>query len=68
MRNPKRINKIVVLLEKAWGLVPDWRLGQLVSNLLGPGPQDIFFPEDEEWEEMLNKFIQENDKTRNNKG
>ena len=57
MRNPERIKKIIKLLEKAWTLVPDWRLGQLVSNLLGTGPQDVFFPEDEDWEKYIKSFI-----------
>jgi len=57
MRNKKRIPKITKLLEEAWELVPDWRLGQLVSNLLGTGPRDVFHPEDEEWEKLLKDFI-----------
>ena len=57
MRNPKRIKPILKLLEEAWNLVPDWRLGQVVSNLLGSGRQDVFFPEDEDWEKLLKEFI-----------
>ena len=56
MRDTTRIPKIISKLEKAWLLVPDWRLGQLISNLVGPGPQDVFFPEDEKWEEWLDNF------------
>jgi len=50
-------------LEDAWQLVPDWRLGQLISNLLGPGPQDVFHPEDDEWEKLLDAFIRERSKS-----
>lgn len=57
MRNPKRIKQIVKLLQEAWEIVPDWRLGQLIVNLLEAGYQDVFFPEDEEWERLLQKFI-----------
>ena len=57
MSDPKRIKKIIPLLEEAWELVPDWRLGQLVSNLIGTGRQDVFFPEDDEWEKLLKIFI-----------
>jgi len=53
MRDPKRIPRIIKKLEKVWKKHPDYRLGQLVSNLLGPGPHDVFFPEDEEWEALL---------------
>ena len=57
MKDPKRIKPILKLLQEAWELVPDWRLGQLVSNLLGTGPRDVFHPEDETWEELLKEFI-----------
>jgi len=62
MRDPKRIEPILELLKEAWNLVPDWRLGQLVSNLLGNGPQDVFHPEDEDWEKLLKEFIKEKKK------
>jgi len=57
MRKPIRIPGMVKLLEEAWTLVPDWRLGQLVSNLQGPGRQDVFHLEDDEWEKLLKDFI-----------
>jgi len=56
MRDPKRIPGIVAKLQVAWEKVPDWRLGQLLSNLLGAGQQDVFFPEDQEWEKRLDDF------------
>lgn len=62
MRTIDRIPVILALLEKAWKLVPDWRLGQLISNLQGTGPQDVFFPEDKKWESLLKKFIKEYEK------
>lgn len=57
MRDPNRISRILELLKEAWKLVPDWRLGELISNLLGPGSHDIFQPQDEDWEIMLKEFI-----------
>lgn len=52
MRDPKRIDKYCEQLAKLWKKVPDWRFGQLMSNLLGEyvgeTHRDIFFPEDEE--------------------
>jgi hypothetical protein len=44
-------------LLRAWELVPDWRLCQLVSNLHGTGPQDIFHTSDEAFEAGLDQFI-----------
>ena len=60
MRDPKRIKPIIEKLEKAWELYPDWRLCQLISNLHGTGPQDIFHTRDEELEKGLEAFIEEN--------
>jgi len=62
MRETKRIERIVKLLQKAWELEPDWRLGQLMSNLLGAGPHDIFHPEDDRWELSLIKFIEKRER------
>lgn len=52
MRDPKRIKKMCNRLAACWEKVPDWRFGQLISNVLGDyiakTGRDIFFPEDEE--------------------
>ena len=57
MRNPNRIPIIIKKLEEAWKRVPDWRLGQLISNLRGPGVQDVFYLEDDELEKRLDEFL-----------
>ena len=52
MRDPKRIDNFCKRLAVVWHKVPDWRFGQLMSNLLGKyyaaTKRDPFFPEDEE--------------------
>lgn len=52
MRDHKRIRKICARLAAVWENVPDWRLGQLLLNLLNEyvsrTGRDPFFPEDEE--------------------
>lgn len=54
MRNPDRIDKFCNELAKYWHMVPDWRFGQLISNVLGQEcKKDIFFPEEPE---MLGYF------------
>jgi hypothetical protein len=57
MRDEKRIERIGKKLIKLWQKYPDWRLGQLVSNLdggmSGGRKTDIFFPEDDEWEHWI---------------
>lgn len=57
MRDPARIDRILKKLRQVWHEVPDWRLGQLVSNLIGPGRQDVFFPEDTQWEAFLDDYL-----------
>jgi hypothetical protein len=57
MRDPNRIPRIIKKLEKAWLKNPDYRLGQLISNLLGPGPHDVFFTEDTDWEALIDEVI-----------
>lgn len=53
-RDPKRIPRILAVLEEAWQLHPDWRLGQLLVNLLPPEcKEDLFYLEDEEFEGNL---------------
>lgn len=51
MRDSTRIHEICSLLEEIWGTVPDWRFGQLLSNL------DLFNKRDSI------SFYQEDDKT-----
>lgn len=57
MRDPKRIDEFCDELKALWHTVPDWRFGQLMSNVLGEvyvkRNQDVFFIEDDE---MLNDF------------
>lgn len=55
MRNPERIPKIIKELEEFWKQNPDWRLGQVISNLNYEimGDNDPFFIEDNELLELL---------------
>lgn len=61
MRDPDRIDKFCEKLKKIWSEVPDWRFGQLMSNMLGAyfseTGRDIFFPEDEEVFEFFESYI-----------
>ncbi len=61
-RDQSRIQCISEKLTKAWECEPDWRLGQLISNLMGPGPHDVFYLEDEKWEVLLDEFLKERKK------
>lgn len=60
MRDPKRIGKFCEELKAIWLQFPDWRFGQLMSNMLGDyvaeTKKDIFFPEDDEMFAFFRKY------------
>lgn len=61
MRDPKRIKRICDVLYSCWTQNRDFRFGQLISNINSyyNNDGDIFFPEDDQWEEWIGKY--END-------
>ena len=64
MRDPKRIDEFCNELAQLWHKVPDWRFGQLISNVLSAYQaekmRDIFFPEDDELMEFFKSYFKEN--------
>jgi hypothetical protein len=63
MRDPDRILGIVHALNKLWDLRPDWRLGQLIANVLrdpttrATDLQRIFYVEDDETLRLIRALI-----------
>ena len=57
MRNAGRIKIICEKLERVWQQLPDWRLSQLMINVLSS--QDCFYLEDDEFIDYINKYIKE---------
>ena len=57
MRDRNRIPEILKELEKFWNQVPDWRLGQVISNLSYEtiGNNDSFYLEDTDLLKALKK-------------
>ena len=55
MRDPKRIPEMLKELEEFWKQVPDWRLGQVISNFSYEitGNNDPFYIEDKDLLELL---------------
>ena len=55
MRNPDRIPEILKELEEFWKQNPNWRLGQVISNLNHEimGGNDPFYLEDTDLLELL---------------
>ena len=55
MRDPKRIRKFCNQLADIWeSQCPDWRFGQLISNVITIGP---FFLEEEDMLEIFKKYF-----------
>jgi len=57
VRDPQRIVVITQLVRLLWEKFPDQRLGQLLNNIYGPGPHDLFHIEDDAWERMLRNTL-----------
>lgn len=55
MRDPNRIPEVLKELEDFWKQVPDWRLGQVISNFSYEltGVSDPFYLEDKDILELL---------------
>lgn len=59
MRDPKRISRVIDILQYYWfNKVPDWRFGQLISNLASFSNQDIFYMEDEQFIELVKMYFE----------
>ena len=61
MRDPNRIQAFCNQLAGLWRMVPDWRFGQLISNVFGAyieeTKRDIFYPEDDELMAFMKKYF-----------
>ena len=53
MRNPKRIKRMLKLIDQIWQKYPDQRLGQLLANYCFGHHNDIFYQEDDVSENTL---------------
>lgn len=58
MRDPNRIDSFCKKLAQYWKNVPDWRFGQLISNVYGEsGISDPFFIEEDETLKLFQNFF-----------
>lgn len=62
MRNKDRIRPFLEEIAECWEEVPDWRFGQLISNVLDILTLDKFFLEDEEVLEIFRKYFKQGEK------
>ena len=62
MRDPKRIREFLDVVAHTWECVPDYRFGQLITNLSRYwGVVDIWELEEPEWIEIMHKFTEQFD-------
>jgi len=59
MRDPKRIPEVLSEIRKVWEKYPDLRLGQLIDNIVSRTPCPLFYIEDEDLVERMEKFYQD---------
>lgn len=64
-REPERIQRILAAIKTIWQRFPDWRLGQLLVNIVPEFEKNPFYLEDTIIEEKLTEF---NEKFNENKG
>ena len=57
MRDKNRIKPFLAEIEKLWLKNPDYRFGQIIYLLADSIQKDIFFPEEKEWLEHINKLL-----------
>lgn len=56
MRDPNRIHKIILRFEELWRKNPDLRFMQLINNIQYSQGSDMFYTEDDELFEIIEKF------------
>ena len=62
MRDIKRIKPFMEELTKIWEeQAPDWRFGQLMSNVLNSMPNDPFFYEEKDMLKYFKDYFEIND-------
>lgn len=65
MRPKERIKPFMEEITKLWEEVPDWRFGQLISNVLDVLTLDKFFLEDEETLQIFRNYFGKGSDTSN---
>lgn len=58
MRNPDRIDEVLLKLKEAWAMYPDLRFNQLISAI-NKG-QDCFYEEDDLFLDKVKSWIENN--------
>lgn len=57
VHDPKRIQAFCNRLARAWEMLPDWRFGQLMFNVLSEFGRDPFYCEDDQMIDFLENYV-----------
>jgi len=63
MRDPERIPAVLEFVERLWRKHPDWRLGQLISNVASWRNQDVWDLEEDELVAEIERHIHQAEAT-----
>ena len=63
MRDPKRINKVLMTIARVWKEHPDLRLCQLLENCY-PGKHCLYYVEDNDLEDRLKEIYLKDEVSR----
>jgi hypothetical protein len=62
MRDPERIPRVLEDIERIWRLHPDWRLGQLLSNLAAWADESVWDLEEDVLLEEIRRHLEQSAK------
>ncbi len=57
MRDPRRIEKYLKILEQVWEQYPDLRFTQLILNVFGNNPADYYIEDEDSIQLLLDAYL-----------
>ena len=57
MRDPRRIEKYLKILEQVWEQYPDLRFTQLILNVFGNNPADYYIEDEDSIQLLINAYL-----------
>ena len=57
MRDPKRIEKYLKILEQIWEQYPDLRFTQLILNVFGNNPADYYIEDEDSIQLLIDAYL-----------
>ena len=63
MRDPQRISTVLKEIERLWQLHPDWRIGQLISNVAAWRGESVWDMEEAELVDEIQRHLKQAEQT-----